>query len=77
MNRVGHQSDYYFMGNSAVARPECSLIANTQSVAPAVRAESDANKLAGGRFALTWLKDRRVDLYGDLSKSWEVLTVPN
>lgn len=78
VNRVGHQGDYHFIGNSAVAGPDGSLIANTESVAPiAVRAEIDVNKLASARFALTLLKDRRVDLYGDLSKSWEVLAVPS
>jgi Predicted amidohydrolase len=78
VNRVGHQGGSRFIGNSAIAGPDGSLIASTESVEPcAVRAEIDRSGIASARFDLPLLKDRRVDLYSDLLKSWEVLAVPS
>jgi hypothetical protein len=69
---------YLFMGNSVVAWPDGPPIARTRSVAPVVvRVEVDTNKMTRARFALPLLKDLRVELYGDLSKRWEVQTVPS
>lgn len=53
-----------------------AILLRTRNPWPSPFVLIDADKLASTRLALTLLKDRRVDLYGDLSKSWEVLTVP-
>lgn len=78
VNRVGEQGDYRFIGNSAVSDPDGCLVATTDATtAVAIRAEINLERIEQARRALPLLRDRRVDLYGDLVTNWEALATPN
>ena len=72
VNRVGQQGLYFFMGNSAIAGPDGSIIASTESLeAQAVRAELNLKEVTGARLGFPLLRDRRPELYGELTRKWD------
>ena len=72
VNRVGQQGPYFFIGNSAIAGPDGSIIASTESCEPqAVRAELNLKEVTRARLGLSLLKDRRPELYGELTRNWD------
>lgn len=71
INRVGIEDDLEFWGHSFVADPGGSVIAQAGSTDEAVLvADCDLSLIDEYRQAWPFLRDRRVDAYGDLTKRY-------
>lgn len=67
VNRIGTENDLTFWGSSFIADPGGTIIAQAPEDQPAVVvAECDLTRITDQRIGWPFLRDRRVDAYGDL-----------
>ncbi len=67
-NRVGTEDGNRFWGNSFVCGPQGEILARAGEEATVLRAEIDAARPEQVRRLWPFLRDRRIDAYGDLSR---------
>ena len=68
VNRVGQESHIHFWGRSFVCDPFGALIANLEETEEVLTAVCNLNLIEEIRRSWPFLRDRRTDSYGDLSK---------
>lgn len=70
-NRVGREGELGFWGDSFVAGPQGELLLDAGAAPDAVHVvDCDLSRLADVRRMWPFFRDRRIDLYGDLTKRW-------
>ena len=67
-NRIGENSGMQFFGHSAVADPLGELIASAEEEETIIYAELERSMLLAERAQMPVFRDRRPDLYGELTK---------
>lgn len=71
VNRVGREGELGFWGDSFVAGPQGELLLDAGAAPDAVHVvDCDLSRLADVRRMWPFFRDRRIDLYGDLTKRW-------
>ncbi|MHC5009749.1 MAG: carbon-nitrogen hydrolase [Planctomycetota bacterium] len=68
VNRVGREGDLQFWGRSFVARPDGSIAAEADDSEAVVVVACDLTQVDEAREGWPFLRDRRIDAYGDLTK---------
>ncbi len=70
-NRVGQEGDLIFFGSSFIARPFGGLLADASEDREEILvADCDLAEVERCRQGWPFLRDRRIDAYGDLTKRW-------
>jgi predicted amidohydrolase len=67
-NYCGHEGDIHYCGQSSIAAPDGSRIAQAGLDEALIVAELDRQLMVDSRAANRYLIDRRPELYGDLNK---------
>ena len=68
-NRVGVEDNIEFWGHSFIADPYGNILTEADEVGPAtISAQCDLNLIETARTHWPFLRDRRIDAYGDLNK---------
>lgn len=67
VNRCGKEDWKSFFGGSAIVGPRGEVLANTSGEEAVIAAEIDLDRIEVTRLRLPYLKDRRPELYGDVS----------
>lgn len=71
VNRVGREGELGFWGDSFVAGPQGELLLDAGAAPDAVHVvDCDPARIAEVRRMWPFFRDRRIDLYGDLTKRW-------
>jgi predicted amidohydrolase len=67
-NYCGHEGDIHYCGQSSIAAPDGSRIAQAGLDEALIVAELNRQLMVDSRAANRYLIDRRPELYGDLNK---------
>lgn len=70
INRIGTEDELEFWGQSFVAAPDGSLLAEAQSDERILVVACERAAIDRAREGWPFLRDRRIDAYGDLTKRW-------
>jgi N-carbamoylputrescine amidase len=70
VNRVGVEDELTFWGGSFVAAPDGRILAEAGDQATTLHVELDLTATARAREGWPFLRDRRIDAYGDLTRRW-------
>ena len=70
-NRIGREGRLVFWGNSFVAGPDGQILSEAGSEAPGVLVvPCERSRIRETRRIWPFLRDRRIDAYGDLTKRY-------
>ena len=70
VNRVGVEDELTFWGGSFVAAPDGRVLAEAGDEATTLHATLDLAATDRAREGWPFLRDRRIDAYGDLTRRW-------
>jgi N-carbamoylputrescine amidase len=70
VNRVGREGDLVFWGGSFVAAPDGRVVAEAGDREEVLVVPVDLAEIDAARHGWPFLRDRRIDAYGGLSKRW-------
>ena len=70
INRIGAEDELAFWGRSFVAGPDGQVIAEAAKDEAVLIVECDRAQIDTAREGWPFLRDRRIDAYGDLEKRW-------
>ncbi len=70
VNRIGTEDELEFWGRSFVAAPDGSILAAADTQESVLVVACERAQIDRAREGWPFLRDRRIDAYGDLSKRW-------
>jgi N-carbamoylputrescine amidase len=70
INRIGTEDELEFWGRSFVAAPDGSILASADTAEAVLVVACERAQIDRAREGWPFLRDRRIDAYGDLSKRW-------
>jgi len=70
INRVGDEDDLGFWGRSFVAAPDGTVLAEADAAEAVLVVDCPLGAIDEAREGWPFLRDRRIDAYGDLAKRW-------